>query len=228
VLRSGIVLVALFATGMIFDDIFVAFMVKPWELARQSLIDGGLADPGRLGFIKPTEGFLFSMKVSISFAVLLGAPYFLSQLWRFIGVGLHAHERKAVFKALPAAIALFAGGLVFGFRVVMPLALPILLTWIAPELANSAVTLQEYLGLLLTLTLLLGVVFELPILMWLAVRAGLIDAAKLASSRRLAILIMLISDPVTQLLVALPMAVLYEFGLVLARRAQAARERAVL
>jgi sec-independent protein translocase protein TatC len=235
VLRGTIVFVGLFAAGMVFDDAFVALMVQPWEMARQSLIDDGLADPGRLGFIKPTEGFLFSMKVALSFALLVGAPYFLWQVWRFVGVGLHEHERKSVFKALPAAIALFVAGLAFGFYVVMPMALPILLTWIDPDLASSAVTLQEYLSLLLSLTLLLGVVFELPIIMWLVVRAGLIDVSTLASSRKIAILLMLIfaaimtpPDPITQLLVAGPMVVLYELGLLLAKRAQAARERAVL
>lgn len=235
ILRGGLVLLVLFAIGMVFEDAFAALMVKPWTVAREAMVADGVADPGRLGFIKPTEAFLFSMKVALSFAVLVGAPYLLFELWRFIGVGLHGHERKAVFKALPVAILLFGSGLAFGYWLVLPLALPILLTWIPAELARSQVTLQEYLSLLLTLTLLLGVVFELPILMWLTVRSGLIDVATLASSRRIAILCMLIfaaimtpPDPITQLLVAGPMVVLYELGLVLSRRAQAARDKVTL
>ncbi len=235
VLRSGLVLVALFAVGMFMDDFFATIMVKPWTMARESMVADGLGDPGRLGFIKPTEAFLFSMKVAMAFAVLVGGPYLLYEVWRFVGVGLHAHERKAVFKAFPAAIGLFGAGLSFGYWMVLPLALPILLTWIPAELAHAQVTLQEYLSLLLTLTLLLGVVFELPILMWLIVRSGLVDVATLASSRRIAILCMLIfaaimtpPDPITQMLVAGPMVILYELGLILARRAQAARDKAIL
>ena len=145
------------------------------------------------------------------------------------------HERRAVLRALPWAILLFAAGLSFGFWVVVPLALPILMSWIPAEVAAPTITLQEYLSLLQVLTLLLGVVFELPILMWLVVRAGLVEVATLSASRRVSIIVMLIAaamltppDVITQLLVVAPMIVLYEVGLILARRAEAARERALL
>lgn len=235
VMRSFAVLLALFIAGLIFDDPFVAFMVAPWELARETLLGWGHPDPGKLSFIKPTEGFLFSMKVAMSFSLLVGGPYLLYEVWRFVGAGLHEHERRAVLKALPAALALFVSGLAFGFRLVVPLALPVLVSWISSDLAVSSVTLQEYLSLLLTMTLLLGFVFELPVLMWLVVRAGLVDVDTLSKSRRVAILGMLVfaaimtpPDVITQVLVALPMLVLYEIGLILARRAQRARERAAL
>jgi sec-independent protein translocase protein TatC len=235
ILRGGLVMVVLFAVGMAIDDVLATVMVKPWSLAREAMVADGLADPGRLGFIKPTEAFLFSMKVAMSFAMLLGAPYILYEVWRFIGVGLHSHERKAVFKAFPAAIALFGAGLSFGYLLVLPLALPILLTWIPAELARAQVTLQEYLSLLLTLTLLLGVVFELPILMWLIVRAGIVEVSTLASSRKVASLCMLIfaaimtpPDPMTMVLVAGPMVGLYEVGLLVSRRAQSARDNVTL
>ena len=121
------------------------------------------------------------------------------------------------------------------FGVVVPIALPVLMSWVPADIATPTVTLQEYLSLLQVLTLLLGVVFELPILMWLVVRAGLVEVATLSASRRVSILVMLMAaamltppDVVTQLLVVAPMIVLYEIGLILARRAEKARERAAL
>lgn len=235
VVRAGAVLFVLFVGGMLVDAPLVAFMVRPWEAARASMVADGLADPGRLAFIKPTEGFLFSMRVAGSFALLVGGPYLLYEIWRFVGAGLHPHERRAVLRALPVAMGLFAVGLSFGFGVAVPVALPVLLTWVSADVAQSSVTLQEYLSLLTTLSLVLGSVFELPILMWLVVRAGLVEARTLSSSRRVAILVMLVlaavmtpPDVITQVLVGAPMIVLYEVGLVLARRAQRARERAAL
>ncbi|RKY20207.1 MAG: twin-arginine translocase subunit TatC [Planctomycetota bacterium] len=235
VARSGMVLAALFIGGMIFDNPLVAFMIGPWDAARAAMIADGVPDPGMLAFIKPTEGFLFSMKVAGAFALLVGGPYLLWEVWRFVGAGLHLHERRSVKRALPFAMALFVLGLSFGFYVVVPISLPILLTWVSVELAHPTITLQEFLSLLLTLTLLLGFVFELPVLMWLVVRAGLMEADTLASSRKLAMLLMLVfaaimtpPDVITQIFVALPMFVLYEIGLLLAKRAQAARERAAL
>lgn len=235
VIRAGVVVVVLFAAGMAFDEVFVRFMVQPWTSARESMLAGGLEDPGPLGFIKPTEAFIFTMRVALYFSLLAGGPYVLWEIWRFVGVGLHDHERRAVLRALPWAILLFAAGLAFGFYVVVPLALPILMSWIPAEVAAPTITLQEYLSLLQVLTLLLGVVFELPILMWLVVRAGLVEVATLSASRRVSIIVMLIAaamltppDVITQLLVVAPMVVLYEVGLVLARRAEAARERALL
>jgi Tat protein translocase TatC len=235
VARSGGVLLALFIGGMLFDDPFVKFMIRPWDAARASMVESGYADPGPLGFIKPTEGFLFSMKVAGAFALLVGGPYLLIEIWRFVGAGLHIHERKAVLKALPFAFLLLGAGLAFGFLLMVPMVLPILLTWISADVATPTITLQEYFAMLFTLTLLLGFVFELPVLMWLVVRAGLMEAATLSSSRRVAILLMLIfaaimtpPDPWTQLFVAGPMFILYEIGLLCAKQAQAARERAAL
>jgi len=235
VARAAGVLFALFLAGMIFDEPFVAFMNGPWEAVRESMVAAGDPDPGKLSFIKPTEGFLFSMKVALSFALLVGGPYLLFEVWRFVGIGLHDHERKAVLRSLPFAVLLFALGLGFGFYVAVPIAMPVLLTWVSVDLAQPVITLQEYLSLLLTLSLLLGFVFELPIIMWLVVRAGLIEVKTFSDNRRVALLVMLVfaaimtpPDVITQLLVVLPMAVLFEIGLLLGRRAQTARDRSVL
>jgi hypothetical protein len=133
-----------------------------------------------------------------------------------VGAGLLTDERSALFKA-------------FGFTVLLQLAYPILLTFVSEEVARPTITLSEYFFSLRSLTLLMGFVFELQIIMWLVVRAGLVQYKSLPTSRRMAVLVMLVfaaimtpPDVVTQVLVVIPMVLLYEVGLLLARKADKA------
>jgi len=234
IFRSLIAFVVLFAVGMVFTDWLIRFMVTPYEIARQAIIESGEPDPGVLIMIRPAEGFLFSMKVAMAFALLVGAPFYLLQVWSFVGAGLHSHEKAAVGKSFPIAVGLFIAGLVFGYRVLVPMAYPILLTWVDSEMARPSITVSEYFGSLVSLTLLMGFVFELPVLMWLGVRSGMVELKTLSSSRRTAIVVMLLfaavmtpPDVVTQIFVVVPMFGLYEVGLLFARKADAARQRAL-
>lgn len=234
-LRSVVVLFVLFLVGFYVSTPLMKFVIIPWDSARESVLAGGGTDPGTLTMIKPTEGILFTMKVAVWFALLVGGPFMLYQLWSFVAVGLHLHEKRAVYKSLPFSLLLFFGGLSFGFFALVPLALPILITWVPEDLARPTITLAEYFGTVSTLTLLMGFVFQLPLVMWLLVRAGLVEAEWLGSSRRMAIMIMLVfaaimtpPDAITQVLVVLPMVVLFEVGLFLARKAQKARDAEAL
>ncbi|MDG2149580.1 MAG: twin-arginine translocase subunit TatC [Planctomycetota bacterium] len=230
IFRSFILFVLLFIAGFIFRDWLIDVVMLPYNWARERMIAMGDPDPGTLIIIKPIEGFVFVMKVAGSFAILGGAPYFLFQLWSFVGAGLLDRERKAIFKAFPFAVGLFVVGLLFGFTVLLQLAYPILLSFVSADVATPDITLSEYFFSLRSLTLLMGFVFELPVVMWLVVRAGLIGYETLRSSRKMAFVgilvfaaIMTPPDVVTQVLVAIPMVLLYEVGLLLARRADEQR-----
>ena len=232
--RSLIVFIALFVLGFIFIDELIDLVMLPYMWARERIVADGKTDPGTLVAIRPAEMFIFSMKVAGSAAIMVGAPFFLREVWKFVGAGLLTAERKALFKAFPFAVLLFVLGLTFGFVVMLQLAYPILLTFVSEEVAKPTITLSEYFFSLRSLTLLMGFVFELPILMWLVVRAGLMKYETLATSRRMALLIMLVfaaimtpPDVVTQVLVVIPMALLYEVGLLLARRADKALQSAI-
>lgn len=231
IFRAFILFVLLFIVGFIFRDWLVDVVMLPYNWARERMIGMGEPDPGTLIIIKPTEGFVFVMKVAGSFAILAGAPYFLFQLWSFVGAGLLERERKAIFKAFPFAVGLFVAGLVFGFTVLLQLAYPILLSFVSSDVASPDITLSEYFFSLRSLTLLMGFVFELPVVMWLVVRAGIMGYETLRTSRRMAFIgilvfaaIMTPPDVVTQVLVSIPMVVLYEVGLLLARRADEQRK----
>ncbi len=233
-LRSFVALVILFAGGMALKDRLIRFVLVPWDRARESILLGGGQDPGVLSMIKPQEAFVFSLKVALAFALVVGAPYYLRLLWSFVVAGLMPNEKRAFWKAFPVSVVLFLGGMAFGYLILVPVGLDFLLTSVSPELIDPQVTVSEYFSLLLALTLLMGGVFLLPLFMWAGVRTGLVELETLSGSRRIAVVLMLIfasimtpPDVVTQLLVAGPMMLLYEVGLMLARAASRARNREV-
>jgi sec-independent protein translocase protein TatC len=225
----------LFFVGVYLKDPLIEFVLVPWNVASEAIVEAGGDDPGRLTNIGPAEPFIFSLKLAGAFALLGGAPFFLYQFWAFVGVGLVARERKAVSRAFPLAILLLFMGMAFGYRVLLPLGLEFLVSYVPAELVKPEVTVSSYFSLLTALTLLMGFVFQLPLIMWAVVRAGLVEHATLAGSRKVSILCMLVfaaimtpPDVITQLLVTGPMIILYELGLILAKRAEKAREAQVL
>jgi sec-independent protein translocase protein TatC len=174
------------------------------------------------------------VRVAFLFSVFAGSPYFLWELWRFIGVGLLPRERAAVQRGFIPAVFLFLGGLTFGFEVLLPLGLPAMVNYLPPEIAISSVTIGNYYSFVVTMTLIMGLVFELPLVMWAIVRAGLIARRTLATSRKVVVLgsavfaaaITPSTDVWSMLLVLGPMLLLYEVGLLLCLTAESSRERA--
>lgn len=234
-IRCAVVMVLLLFVGIALDHQLLDFLNDPWEKTRAALSPpNGPRDPGPLTYIGPGEGMLAALRVSFLFAVFTGSPYFLWELWRFIGVGLLPKERAAVRRGLVPAVLLFLGGLAFGFEVLLPLGLPAMVNYLDPSLAVSSVTIGNYYSFVVSMTLIMGAVFELPLVMWAVVRAGLIERRTLASSRRAVVLGCAIfaaaitpsTDAWSMLLVLGPMLVLYEAGLLLCLQADRARERA--
>jgi sec-independent protein translocase protein TatC len=234
-IRCAIVFVVLIALGVFIDHHLLEFVNEPWRKTREALSPpNGPRDPGALTYIGPGEAMLSALKVSFLFSVFIGAPYFLWELWRFIGVGLLPKERAAVARGFLPGVFLFLGGLWFGFQVLLPLGLAAMVNYVSPDIAVSNVTLGNYLSFVTVMTLVMGLVFELPLVMWAIVRAGLVTRATLARSRRLMVLggavfaavITPSTDAWSMLLVLGPMLILYEVGLVLCLAAEKARERA--
>lgn len=233
-IKSTVVLVVLLVGGLFLKDMLLAVIQRPWSSARAAIeVSTGL-DIGTLGQIKPHEQMVFAIKVSGVFAIIVGAPYYIAQAWGFIQSGLLKREKRAIHRSFPVAIGLFAAGLLFGYFMLVPMGLRFMLTFYGPEQIDIQVTLSEYFAVLSALTVLMGFVFELPLLMWVVVRAGIMEASTLSSSRRTAFVIFLVfatlltpPDPATQMLVAVPMYGLYEIGLHFARKAQAAFDDAI-
>ncbi len=236
-IRSAIVIGVLFAVGIVFNQQIMEFVCSPWNLTRATLRDdpGVHRDPGALVYLGPAEGMIAAFQVAFLFACIIGSPFYLWQVWSFVGVGLLPRERSAVLKAFAPGVVLLLGGIVFGWKLLLPVTLSYLVSFLDPNIAVSNVTLTFYLKFITNLTLVMGFVFETPLIMWAIARAGLMKAATMSKSRRMAFLFIMIfgaavtpgPDVVSMLVVAVPMYVLYEVGLLLAARAESARDRAL-
>lgn len=197
------------------------------------VIDEG-ADIGPLKAIGTTEQFLSYVKVALLFASFLAAPYMLFQMWQFIGAGLYDHERKVVMQVFPFSVGMFLAGMAFGYTVLVPVGLEFLLSYGDPGLLEPSITSNSYLSLLFVMLFVMGFVFQIPLVMTVTSRMGLIEPETFRKKRKpfilgafIAAAIMTPPDYTTQLLVGFPMLVLYEIGILLSvysakRRRQAA------
>jgi sec-independent protein translocase protein TatC len=171
------------------------------------------------------EQFVFALNVSLAFALFLGSPFFLWQMWQFIAAGLYEREKRGVRRAFPFSVALFLAGVLFAFFTIVPMGMYFLQITLDPEQANSSLRLGAYFGFVRTLCLAMGVVFQLPVLMVFAARYGLIEPRTFARYRghwvvgALIVAAFLTPGPdfYSQLLMAAPMLVLYEIGILIGR-----------
>jgi sec-independent protein translocase protein TatC len=172
----------------------------------------------------PGEQFAFALQVSTICAFAFGAPVLLWQMWGFIAAGLYANERRAVLKYFPLSLGLFLTGVLFGYFVMLPWTFYFLAKTYSPEKVQFLPSLDSYLTLLQSLTLILGGVFQLPIVMYALMRVGIVERATFVKYRRHFIVatfviagILTPPDPYTQSMMALPMLALYEAALLWAR-----------
>jgi sec-independent protein translocase protein TatC len=177
-----------------------------------------------LVFTAPAEAFWVQMKVGLIAGMFIAAPVILWQVWGFIAPGLHQHEKKyAVPFVLIGSIMFILGG-AFSLFVVTPYALTFLLGYARPGL-KPMITIQNHVDFLLKFTLAFGAVFELPLALTLLARMGVVNARMLAKNRKYAILGAFIAgailtptpDAFNQALMAGPLIILYEVGIVCAR-----------
>lgn len=169
------------------------------------------------------SGFFFQLKICLLFALAVAGPYMLWQLWQFIAAGLYPHERRSVYRLFPAAAALFVTGVAFGYTVLVPYGYYFLARVSLLQIRHDP-EVGLYFTFLNTLCLALGAVFQLPIVMTALARVDLVRAATFARYRphflvgALAVSALLTPpDPITQLMMAVPMVLLYEVGILLAR-----------
>ena len=194
----------------------------------QYLIDWLARPITRLGyelvFTAPAEAFWVQMKVGIIAGLFVAAPGILWQVWGFVSPGLHAHEKKYAAPFVIVGSLLFLVGGAFSLFVVTPYALTFLLGYARPGL-KPMITIENHIDFLLKFTLAFGAVFELPLIITLASRMGLVTARTLAKNRKYAILGAFVvgavltptPDAFNQALMAGPLILLYEVGIICAR-----------
>ncbi|MCU1311094.1 MAG: Sec-independent protein translocase protein TatC [Candidatus Angelobacter sp.] len=171
--------------------------------------------PTKLVFLNPTEPFELFIKTGIVAGIFLASPFVLYQVWMFISPGLYRHEKRYVFPFMFSTVLLFLAGGLFGYRMVFPAALTFLIE--QGKQFQPMITVSEYTDLFMAVILGLGVVFELPIIIFFLALFGIVDAGFLWRNFRYAILIIFflaaILTPTTDILnmciFAAPMVVLY-------------------
>lgn len=227
---SFVVLIALFVVCYYFAPDIFNFLVRP--LAQQ------YSDPSqhRLIYTALHEAFFTYAKLAFFAAAFLGFPFFAIQIWLFVAPGLYRHEKRAFLPFLIATPFLFflGGALVYTF--VIPVAWHFFLSFQQmPEAGQMAIELQpkvnEYLSLIMQLIFAFGLVFELPVLLTLLVRVGIVSVAALASKRRYAIVLAFIAaailtppDVVSQVSLAIPIILLYEVSIFIGRLIERRRD----
>ncbi|MCD8185834.1 MAG: twin-arginine translocase subunit TatC [Rikenellaceae bacterium] len=172
-----------------------------------------------------TAQFMMHMKVSFYAGLLLTLPLLFYKLFRYAAPGLYENEKRYSSRVIFFSFLAFFSGILVNYFVIFPFSLRFLAGYqVSAEVVNM-ITLNSYMGTLITLSLLMGVCFELPVLSWLLSRLGLLKAAFLKKYRRHAVVIILIvaavitqtTDIFTLLLVSLPIMLLYELSILIAR-----------
>ncbi len=178
----------------------------------------------QLHYTSYIEPFMVYLKVALYGGMFAAAPYVLWQLWLFIAPGLYKRERRVVIPFLLSGTLLFYGGAAFCYFLVMPAAFPAL-SAIAGDDMKPILTMTEQLSLVLAMLLGFGIVFEVPVIIAFLSMIGLVSADFLAKYRRhaivanvtLAAIITPTGDPFNLALMAVPMILFYEIGIILAR-----------
>ncbi|MGB0709287.1 MAG: twin-arginine translocase subunit TatC [Candidatus Puniceispirillaceae bacterium] len=233
--RIGIVFI-------IFIVIFLACFIRPFGSGTPNFADltyfwlqaplAAREEVSRMIFTGLHEGFFTQVKVAFFVSICVSFPIILLQIWRFVAPGLYKNEQRAIFPFLLATPVLFAMGALMVYYLVIPLAWDFFLSF-EMQGGEGALAIEveprisEYLSLVMRLMFAFGVSFELPVLLLLLVKAGLMTADGLASKRKYAILLAFIAaailtppDVISQVLLAVPVILLYELSILGARLIQ--------
>jgi len=177
----------------------------------------------RLVFIAPQEAFITNIKIAFFGGLFLSLPFVLYQVWRFVYLGLEKEERKYILIFGIFSFILFILGAAFGYFVIVPIALKFLLGF-ATDFVTPMITVSKYISFVGTLTFAFGLIFQLPLIILFLTKIHIITPHLLSRRRREAVVFIFIiaailtsPDVITQILMALPLILLYELGIVFSR-----------
>lgn len=190
------------------------------------------ADDLRAQWIDATESIFTYFKLALNCGIAIAIPVILYHAVMFVRPALTPQERRYIYTLIPAVVIAFAGGVVFGYFVLIPPAVDFLFDF-GSDLAEPNWRLGEYVTMMTRLLFAIGLCFETPIVIYFLAKIGLVTHQKLSKFRRWWIIIALVvaavitptPDPINQSIVAAPLIVLYEVGILLARFAQRGKTR---
>ena len=167
-----------------------------------------------------TSQFMIHMMVSFYAGIIMAAPYIIYELYKFISPGLYQQEKRYAVRIVTSGYVMFMSGLVFSYFVVFPFTFRFLGNYQVSADVENMISLSSYIDTFMILSLMLGVVFELPVVSWFLGKLGLLNRELMHSYRRHAIVLILIvaafitptSDAFTLMIVSLPIYILYELS----------------
>ncbi|MCL2026412.1 MAG: twin-arginine translocase subunit TatC [Leptospirales bacterium] len=216
-LRSRIIVIlglfmALTITAFFFSEPIVDFIIGPFIQSGQ-----------KLNILKFTGGFLIRLKAAALIALLIMIPVVIFHLWRFTVPALERNTRKFSLIVIISAVVLFYGGAAFVFFMLVPFIVPIM-TGFVPLSMDTTIDAESYLSFVVLATISMGILFEMPILVLVLTRLGIINPQILISKRKHAIVVNFIiaalvtpQDPLSIFFVAIPLMFLYEVSIILSK-----------
>ena len=219
-IHSFIFLIIFFVICYFFSEYIYGFLVDPFA---QAVKDDN--SNRRLIFTALQETFLTYLKVSFFTAFFVTCPYILMQIWKFVAPGLYKHEKKAIMPYLILTPILFFLGGMLVYYLIMPLAIKFFLSFESTGAStNLPIQLEakvnEYLSLVMKLIFAFGISFQLPVVLSLLARIGVVDSDFLRTRRKYVVVIIFGAaailtppDPITQIGLAIPLLILYELSI---------------
>ncbi len=168
--------------------------------------------------------FMLQINQSILIGMIVSIPYILWELWRFIKPALLAKERKAASGFVFYATLLFVLGILFGYYIIAPESISFLLAYTVSPIIQNQIMISSYVSMVATITLILGLVFELPMIIYILASLGILSGTFMRRTRRYSVVILLIigaiispsPDFLTTMISTIPLFILYEVGIVVA------------
>ena len=185
--------------------------------------------------LSPTEPLFILIKISLTVGLIIASPVILFEIWRFVEPALYPQEKKLFIPLLFSSVLLFVMGGVFAYAVVLPMALKFLLGLGFSQLAATPyLSVNLYVSFVLKMLIAFGIAFEMPIFLYMLQRAGVVSQQQLKKFRRYFIVVaflvgaLIAPDVATQVLMAIPLLVLYEVSILLGRTVnKSEKERAL-
>jgi sec-independent protein translocase protein TatC len=205
---------------LFFSKFFLSFMAQPYFAAVGQNADA------RLQAITLPEKFVVYLKTAMLFGVIFSSPWVFYQLWKFISAGLYPNEKKYVYIIVPACTGLFVAGALFFMFIVAPMVISFFIGFdTGIKFLTTQVTLQSYISFMISMTLIFGLCFQLPLAIIAANRIGIVSTENLKKARKYVLLVIFViaaimtpPDVISQISLAVPMYVLFELGVLFSRR----------
>ncbi len=207
----AIIIASVFAFG--FNEQILAFIIQPLSALNESLIVTGV-----------TEAFFVKLKLAFLAGFIIAFPVIFWAIWRFFKPALYENERKYIYIIFPVSIGLFVSGVLFAYFGILRLVLKFFI-YIAGANLETMFKVDQYVSFVMAFTLPFGLVFELPVIVYFLTRIGIIKHEMLSKNRKYALLIIVIlaaaltpgPDPISQIMMAGPVYLLFEISILVSK-----------